>query len=117
MPRRLSRQGQISGRLQIAGEAQAIRFVRFPAVLQGNEKITSGSCLATYPLKHVDALLLRANVPFEQLKLRVSLRDLTLEPLSASPGRAEQTITPNTFCCCHPKTQTPEYPQQPPLSD
>src|SRR5262249_53673431 len=86
MPRRLSRQGQISGRLQIAGEAQAIRFVRFPAVLQGNEKITSGGHLATDPLKLFDALLLRANVIFEELKLRVGLRYFTLEPLSSGPG-------------------------------
>src|SRR5262249_51177286 len=93
------RRGRVSGRLQIADEAQTVRFVRFMAVLQGNEKITSGGCLGTVPLKLFDALLLRANVLFEQLKLRVDLHDFTLEPDAASRLGAEQTSSPKASCC------------------
>jgi hypothetical protein len=44
-----ARCGSVSGRLQIAGEAQAVRFVRFLAVLQGHEKITRGGRIVTSP--------------------------------------------------------------------
>jgi hypothetical protein len=89
-----TRCGSVSGRLQIAGEAQAVRFVRILAVLQGHEKITRGGRIVTSPLKLFDAFLLPANVIFKQFKLRVRLRNFPLKPHPASRLRAEQTSAP-----------------------
>src|SRR5262245_42733122 len=60
-----------------------MRLMRALTVLQNCEEVPRVCRVGTGPLKLSDAHLLSPKVIFDRLELRVSLRDLTPEPISA----------------------------------
>jgi hypothetical protein len=96
---------KVSGRGKLADEVQAMRLVRALTVLQNCEEVLRVCRIGTDPLKFSDARLLGPEVIFDRPKLRVSLPDLTPEPISAGrtperpSARRGQTHQTSGFRC------------------
>ena len=94
-----------------------MRLMRMATVLQNCVEVPRVCRIGTYPLKLGDARLLSPKVIFDRLKLCVSFRDLTPEPISAGrmpkrpSARRGQTYQTDGACPTVGHNDLPSWPQ------